>query len=150
MSASRLTRGRVGTSWHRGALPELTARELADEIVAGVARGLRVVSYFGVAQGEAVRLFLVLADDARSEIVIGAGRVEGQSIPSVAETCPQVQLFEREIAEQCEISAVGHPWPKPVRFETAGRGARGASARRASDFRPGVVDFFRVEGAEVH
>ncbi len=150
MSASRLARRRSGTSWQRTALPELSSRELADEIIDGVARGLRVVSYFGVEDGEAVRLVLVLADDARSELAIGTARVDGKSIPSVAELCPQIQLFEREIVEQCGIVAVGHPWPKPVRFERKGAGARGSSSVSSDNPLPGVASYFRVEGAEVH
>ena len=30
--------------------------------------------------------------------------------------CPQVHLFEREIAEQWGVVPEGHPWLKPVRF----------------------------------
>jgi Ni,Fe-hydrogenase III large subunit len=149
VSASRLARGCAGSSWQRAALPELSPRELADEIVAGVELGQRVVGYFGAAVGEGVRLFLVLADDARSELAIGTARVEGQAFPSVAEACPQVQLFEREIAEQWELEPVGHPWNKPVRY---GASLVDGAARATGSGRhlPAVTDFYRVAGEEVH
>ncbi|MBZ0111451.1 MAG: hydrogenase [Thermoanaerobaculia bacterium] len=149
MSTSRLARGRAGTSWPRSELPEFSPRELVDEINAGVEQGLRVVAYFGAAEGSDIRLFLVLADDAQSEIAIGTARVEGKAFPSIAEACPQVQLFEREIVEQWELEAIGHPWSKPVR---RGRSLLGAapSASGSSPHLPAVTDFYRVEGAEVH
>src|SRR3954471_13635416 len=45
--------------------------------------------------------------------------------------CPEVHLFEREIAEQCGLRPEGHPWLKPVR-------------------RVNGTEFYRVEGEEVH
>jgi Ni,Fe-hydrogenase III large subunit len=65
--------------------------------------------------------------------------------------CPQVQLFEREIAEEWGITPEGHPWLKPVRFVKARRPETDAS-RPASQERTdiGVMDFYRVEGEEVH
>jgi Ni,Fe-hydrogenase III large subunit len=149
MSASRLARGRAGTRWQRAALPELSPRDLTDEIVAGVAEGQRVVSYFAAAEGAGVRLFLVLADDARSELAIGTARVEGRAFPSVAEACPQVQLFEREIAEQWELEAVGHPWSKPVRYGPS-LVAGAVRATGTGPHLPAVTDFYRVAGEEVH
>ena len=41
----------------------------------------------------------------------------GRSFPSLAASCPQLHLFEREIAEQCLTRPEGHPWFKPVRFQ---------------------------------
>jgi len=41
----------------------------------------------------------------------------GRSFPSLATLCPQLQLFEREIAEQCLVRPEGHPWFKSVRFQ---------------------------------
>ncbi len=134
--SGRLARGRTGTAWPRHTLPELAPRELADALVAGVERGLRVVAYFGLGEGDALRLVLVLADDARAELAIGTAVVGGRSFPSVAAQCPQAQLFEREIAEQWGVEADGHPWMKPVRY------TGGAP--------PAVTDFYRVAGPEVH
>jgi len=168
VGSNGLVRTRTGVALPASELPELSSRELADALAGEVARGLRVVAYFGTpedlvgsteppARRRAVRVTLVLADDQRSELALGCARVEGASFPSVAEACPQVQLFEREIAEQCGIEPAGHPWMKPVRH-AAGLGDRRARRERAAgdpgrlrpDLAPAGTDFFRVEGAEVH
>ena len=48
----------------------------------------------------------------------------------------QAHLFEREVWEQHGLKPEGHPWLKPVRkWPAAG---------------PGVGDFFRVDGPEIH
>jgi Ni,Fe-hydrogenase III large subunit len=62
-----------------------------------------------------------------------------------------VHLFEREIAEQWGAVPRGHPWLKPVRFVRSARPGRDAW-NRAADQTPvvGVMDFYRVEGEEVH
>jgi Ni,Fe-hydrogenase III large subunit len=62
-----------------------------------------------------------------------------------------VHLFEREIAEQWGVAPEGHPWLKPVRFVRSRRPGHDAWAR--SDdvaIQPGVMDFYRIEGDEVH
>ncbi len=147
--AAALTRFKSGSALPRAALPELAPGELAAALVEGVEAGLRVVAYFGATESSAVRLHLVLADDGRAELAAATARVADGSFPSVAEACPQVQLFEREIAEQCGLVPEGHPWLKPVRF--AGRlEPSETSAPGAAGPLPGVIDFFRVEGAEVH
>jgi Ni,Fe-hydrogenase III large subunit len=135
MSArGELVRFRSGTALARENLPALAPEELGAVLLREVAAGARVVAYFGAEEEDGVRLYLVLADDARSELGVATARVFGGTFPSVAEACPAVQLFEREIAEQCGCRPLGHPWPKPVR----------------SPDTPGVLDFFQVEGAEVH
>lgn len=147
--AAPFARFKSGAAVPRAALPELDVGELADALVCEVGAGRRVVAYFGAPEGAGVRLHLLLADDARAELAAVTARIDGGSFPSVAEACPQVQLFEREIAEQFGLTAAGHPWPKAVRFEL-GLGARGSTPKRSTNLLPGVVDFFRVEGAEVH
>ena len=67
--------------------------------------------------------------------------------------CPEVHLFEREIAEQWGVVPEGHPWLKPVRFAPPMRGRRNgasASASATAETTIGVTDFYRIEGEEVH
>jgi Ni,Fe-hydrogenase III large subunit len=66
--------------------------------------------------------------------------------PSLTPECPAAHLFEREIAEQWNITPEGHPWLKPLRFQPP---MEGAVPGRASP-RVGDADFFRVEGEEIH
>jgi len=77
--------------------------------------------------------------------------IDSNALPSLTPRCPQVHLFEREIAEEFGIRFEGHPWFKPVRFHASWIPSRDAWNRPASD-RPvvGVTDFYRVEGEEIH
>ena len=49
--------------------------------------------------------------------------------------CPEVHLFEREIAEQWGVVPEGHPWLKPVRFHSSYRPRR-ATPGAAPQTRP--------------
>ncbi len=76
--------------------------------------------------------------------------MSGESFPSLTPDFPQLHLFEREIAEQWGVRPDGHPWFKPVRFHAPWRG-RDAWGRPVGQHpQCGVMDFYRVEGDEVH
>jgi Ni,Fe-hydrogenase III large subunit len=102
---------------------------------AGILEGVRQGQRLACLCADASRvLTAVLADDAAGTLRVGRARFAGDRFPSLTPQCPQAHLFEREIAEQAGLVAAGHPWPKPVRrYDT-----------------PGVLDFYRVEGAEIH
>jgi Ni,Fe-hydrogenase III large subunit len=148
-----LARLEPGGALPRAALPELGWDDFAAAILDGVASGWRVAAYFGVAGGSepggprATRLHLVLADDGASALFAATTTIAGDRLPSLAPRCAEVHLYEREIAEQFALALDGHPWPKPVRFAPplAGPGAGEAAGRL-----PGVVDFYAVQGPEVH
>jgi Ni,Fe-hydrogenase III large subunit/Ni,Fe-hydrogenase III component G len=142
-----------GRAINRAAVPELSLEDFQQAILAGVGRGERVVSLFGMVDPDpaAMEVYLVLADDHQSRLRLGRTRVRGDSFPSLTPRCPQVHLFEREIGEQFGLSATGHPWFKPVRYHRSYRPGHDAWGRTDSDPpRVGVTDFYRVEGAEVH
>jgi Ni,Fe-hydrogenase III large subunit len=65
-------------------------------------------------------------------------------------SCTQAHLFEREIAEQSGIVPQGHPWLKPVRFQPVSRNRSGKVRLRPAEAPPGDMDFYKVEGHEVH
>ena len=136
----------------RGAVPRLEFGEFRRVVVEGVADGLRVGAMFGCAEGQGnLRLYAVLLDEMTASIHLTSTVQPLGPFPSLTPDCPQVHLFEREIAEQFGVEPAGHPWLKPVRFhgEPGGRAQPWASA----DGRPpmiGVADYFRVEGEEVH
>jgi Ni,Fe-hydrogenase III large subunit len=98
-----------------------------------------------------VDLVAVLADDLIGELFAGIAPVEGAGFPSMTPRCPQVHLFEREVAEQFGLEVEGHPWMKPVRFAPPMRTGPGVS-RSPGGGRPliGVTAFYRIEGEEVH
>jgi Ni,Fe-hydrogenase III large subunit len=123
-------------------IPLLSEDEFCRTILDATDHGWRVASYFGVPEGDEVTLYAVLGYKQDGIIAVLRTRVRG-SFPSLASLCPQVQLFEREILEQCGIVPEGHPWLKPVRFapSVTVKGARPV---------PGEMEFYRVEGDEVH
>jgi len=142
-----------GRSIDRSAVPELSMAEFQQAIIDAVATGQRVASLFGAAdpKDETVQLYVVLADDQESRLRLGVTTACDEAFPSLTPRCPQVHLFEREIAEQFGIRAEGHPWFKPVRYHDSYRPGHDAWGRTATD--PpvvGVADFYRVEGDEVH
>jgi Ni,Fe-hydrogenase III large subunit len=131
-------------------LPVTPYAEYAEALLAEVAQGGRVVACFGNGCGDEVELFSVVARDGKGDLVLLRTRV-GESFESLTPRCPQLHLFEREIAEQYGIVPEGHPWFKPVRFHSAWRSAKDAWGRDP-DRHPaaGEMDFYRVEGEEVH
>jgi len=91
----------------------------------------RVVSFFGRRNGDRIELVAVVAEDAGGELGFLRTVLDAPRFESLTPECPQVHLFEREIAEQFGVEPAGHPWLKPVRD-------------------PMATKFFRVEGDEVH
>jgi Ni,Fe-hydrogenase III large subunit len=140
------------------AMPNGAARPLADvprhevadlhRLVAGArSRGRRVSALFGYpgdASGERIAIVAVFAADDDGLVELARTELDAAAFPSSTPACPEVQLFEREIAEQWGVVPDGHPWPKPVRFQPRRRGR--------SDAPPtiGVTDFYTIEGGEVH
>lgn len=134
------------------AIPTLAIDRFAAQIVEGVSTGQRVVAMFGAATSRAAvtSLYVILADDQQNRLFVGRTEVEGDCFPSLTQRCPQVHLFEREIAEQFGLTPVGHPGLKPVRYHRSwtGRDAWDRPAEQA--ILPAVGDYFRVAGDEVH
>ena len=119
----------------------------------GVAGGQRVAALFGDAPSSADRvdLYAVLADGARGLLRVGKTMLDTDRFPSLTPDCPQVHLFEREIAEQYGVCPEGHPWLKPVRFHVSYRPGHDAWGRKPGEAPViGVTDFYRVEGEEIH
>jgi Ni,Fe-hydrogenase III large subunit len=130
------------------ALPMLPPDAFFAAILDGVDRGERVVSYFSLvppASGP-IGLVAVLADDHRATLHVGRTSIAGASFPSLTPQCPQVHLFEREIAEQSGLRPDGHPWLKPVRFAPGFRRDAGTAPGPAA----GDARFFSISGEGVH
>ena len=98
-----------------------------------------------------VDLYAVLADSAAALLRVGKTTLDSDRFPSLTPDCPQVHLFEREIAEQYGVCPEGHPWFKPVRFHASYRPGHDAWGRKPGEAPViGVTDFYRVEGEEIH
>jgi Ni,Fe-hydrogenase III large subunit len=128
-----------GTAVPRARVPRIALETFRERILAAPGRGRRVAALFGHREDEqAVELLAVLAADVEGSLELCRTRVatgEGGRFESMTPGCPQVHLFEREIAEQWGLRPEGHPSCKPVRFP-------GGDAA--------LTDPYRVEGEEVH
>jgi Ni,Fe-hydrogenase III large subunit len=154
MSDSRsLPALRVGQAMPRADIAEVSPDEFRHTIRAAVSTGQRVAALFGDVAGPdaPVDLYAVLADSARALVRLLRTRLDPDNYPSLTSECPQVHLFEREIAEQFGVRPEGHPWFKPVRFHASYRPGHDAWGRKPGEVPVvGVTDFYRIEGEEVH
>ncbi|GLH74395.1 hydrogenase [Geothrix limicola] len=123
-------------------LSELPFAFFRDTVLGAVRQGLRLACLCADAQ---LRMFAVLADDAGRTLRVARTRLEQPRYAALTPECPQAHLFEREMAEQYGLQPEGHPWLKPLRFQKSWIGGE-ASPQPT----PGALDFYRVEGDEVH
>jgi Ni,Fe-hydrogenase III large subunit len=147
--AATLTNGR---SVKLDEIPTVSVGVFESVILNAVADGQRVAALFGAPSSVAgeTTLYVVLADDRENSLNVARTEIAGDRFPSLTPRCPQVHLFEREIAEQFGLRPSGHPWLKPVRYQRSST-PRDAWNRSAQEpILPGVGDFYRVEGDEVH
>ena len=117
-------------------VPVVSIKALGTALAESMRSGLRLCALFGIpAASGRLSLYAVVGDDAAGRLMVLASEV-GSEYPALTPECPQAHLFEREIAEEFGVTPQGHPGLKPVRFRRGGE--------------PGVTEFFRVEGEEVH
>jgi Ni,Fe-hydrogenase III large subunit len=151
VSPAALVQTRNGRALDRASVPRVSIDELRGAVLEATSSGERVVAFFGTpAADRRVEIVAVVADDTDAVLKVGTAVVDSE-YPSLTPECPQVHLFEREIAEQWGVVPRGHPWLKPVRFVKSARPGHDAW-NRPDDQEPvvGVMDFYRVEGEEVH
>ncbi|MBN1818245.1 MAG: hypothetical protein JW828_12870 [Sedimentisphaerales bacterium] len=132
-------------------IPIVPIPAFRDTILEAVASGKRIASLFAAPAGpDRFSLYGILADDPSGILSVSSCEVS-ESFPSLTPDCAQAHLFEREIAEQWAIQPLGHPWLKPIRFHPCYRDGQDAWNRKKEEaIAPCVVDFFRVNGEEIH
>ena len=131
-------------------LPIVGMAEFRDSILGATQSGARIVSLFGQPHGSGVRLYAVLTGHEGATLSALSADA-GASYSALTPDCTQAHWFEREIAEQWGVRPEGHPWLKPIRFHRSYRPGCDAWGRKPDEeILPGVTDFFRVEGEEVH
>lgn len=117
-------------------VPEWPAGEFVEATASELERGARLCAWFGVPEGEGIRLVAVLAYDTENTLAVGRSLPFGGRYAALTPQCPQAHLFEREVWEQHGVTPENHPWLKPV--------------RREQGTHPAMANFFQVEGREVH
>jgi Ni,Fe-hydrogenase III large subunit len=129
------------------AVPLESVASFREEVLQAVRAGWRVVAFFGVPEvAGQTRLVAVLAQDRRGRLGATSTLV-GDAYPALTPECPEVHLFEREIAEQCDVVPDGHPWLKPVRRHAPDHARR---ARSAVTVDPDRYPFAQFTGEGVH
>jgi Ni,Fe-hydrogenase III large subunit/Ni,Fe-hydrogenase III component G len=136
-------------------VPTLSFPKFREAVLQGVTNDMRVVALFGDDDepSQHVRLFVILASSMQGQLHVGQTRLENDRFESLTPDCPQVHLFEREMAEQFGVRSESHPWFKPVRFHASFRPGHDAWPRikkKKGIPVPGVMDFYRVDGEEIH
>lgn len=119
-------------------VPAWPVTEFVRATASELTRGARLCAWFGVPEGQSLRLVAVLAFDADNTLAVGRGEPFTGSYPALTPTHPEAHLFEREVWEQHGVTPEGHPWLKPVRRTNANGNA------------PANGEFFRVDGREIH
>ncbi len=134
------------------AIPVLPFPEFASGVIDLIRHSATPIAYFAdqPAPEAPPELFAVLTAATPGTFTVLRSRL-APGFTSLTTRAPQLHLFEREIAEQYGIAASDHPWLKPVRFHSVWHGTTDAWGRDPGRHpQPGVMDFFRVEGAEIH
>ncbi len=150
MNGSKLLRSRNGVAVALDKLPRLDYTQFSETLLAEVETDARVASYFGRPHADGVEIFAILVRDWKGEVDLIRTLVNG-SFPSLTPQCPQLHLFERELAEQYGVRPEGHPWLKPVRFHASWIDVADIWGRPQGEHPlSGDMEFYRVEGEEVH
>lgn len=127
-------------------VPELDVADLRRMILRAVSGGGRVLAFFGCAEtDDRTRLYAVVTTGGAGTFFVACSVVQG-SFSSLTPECAQVHRFEREIAEQWGVVVDGHPRPAPIRYQRSHR----STGRGEEAIQPAVMDFYRVEGDEIH
>lgn len=137
----------------RASVPELEGSVFRTCIREAIEDGAKVSAMFGhiPEDGTGVDIYAVLAFREEGNLRVARTRITSDSFPSLTPDCPQVHMFEREIAEQFGLKPEGHPWLKPVRFVKSSRPGHDAWGRTEAEAPViGVTEFYKVEGEEVH
>ncbi|MCR4317431.1 MAG: NADH-quinone oxidoreductase subunit C [Planctomycetes bacterium] len=133
-------------------VPLLALGDFQKTILGSVKAGRRVSALFGAPAADEgnTPLYAVLADDEENKLYVLRTIVSGERFPSLTPDCPQVHLFEREIAEQFGLVPEGHPWLKPVRYRHSWTNLDAWNRPPGEPILPAVGDFYKVDGDEVH
>lgn len=101
-------------------IPEVSYAAFYDDLTEKLAQPrYHVAHYFALPDGERLRFYLVLLDDAESRILLASHAMEyydDAPLPSLTARHAQMHPFERDITERYGVRFEAMPWAKPLRF----------------------------------
>ena len=99
-------------------IPVNSFSDIRDDLIERCKNHERVIGFFGIRDNDDVKLYIVLANDENSKIMITTVlfRNGDKRFNSITEKLPSFNLFEREFYEEFGIKPDNHPWLKPVRY----------------------------------
>ncbi len=113
-------------------------KEWVADLRVRLANRERLVTLYGRAAGPLVVVTAVLETAPRQLSVLRTTMDPAHGYHGLTADFPSLQSLERELHEQCGVRIAGHPWLKPIRFESG--------SRDEMDRYP----FYEIEGKEVH
>ena len=141
---------RNGSALPLADIPQTDFNSFRSLLLEQIAGGAHLAALFPIPAAEGFRLLAVLVDPGSGALSLFSAAI-GESFSSLTPDAPEAHAFEREMAEQWGVIPTGHPWLKPLRFQEPLPG--GTGNRPNGNFgtgQPSVMDFFSVEGEEVH
>jgi Ni,Fe-hydrogenase III large subunit len=132
-------------------VPSMSTGDFLECVIEATEHGARISALFGqpLASGR-MRLWAILSYDSQASISPLYTDLEDNRYGALTPYCPQAHWFERELHEQWAIKPEGHPWLKPIRFHAPYRHTGNGDGSGSATPEIGVLDFFKVEGDEVH
>lgn len=131
------------------AVPDLEMSDFRTALIDRVNTGNRLAALFAHRRNDRLMLIAIIADDLKGKLYLTSGTVNGHSYPALTPELPAAHAFEREIAEQWQITPEGHPWLKPMRFQPPLE-AVSNSVFPHPPAAPGDADFFHMDGEQIH
>lgn len=131
-------------------IPETDMNGFQSFVLERLAGGAHVAAFFAMPDGDGFRLFAVVVEPMDGALVLASTRV-GESYPALTSEAPELQAFERELAEQWGIVPTGHPWLKPLRFQRPLPGALPTAAKPSrNEAGAGQMDYYHMQGEAIH
>ena len=103
-----------------------------------------VAHYFATPDGNDLRFYLILLDDAEHKVMVATFAMEYYdevALPSLTALHPAMHVYEREIAELYNVEFDSMPWNKPLRFPFN---------RRNRNSTMDNYPFYTIEGESLH
>lgn len=126
-------------------IPEVAYGELYDDLADRLAQErYHMAHYFAREEGERLRFYVILLDDADHKIMISSfamGYHDEAPLKSLTARHPAAHPFERDIAERYGVRFDSMPWDKPLRLPADRRDRRANMTN---------YPFYTIEGDSLH